>query len=58
MNDEEFERYIEIYKELKKYKSIIGNIDTNFFFDFSDCMIEKILELETKLDNFNEFMFM
>lgn len=58
MNDEEFERYIEIYKELKKYKSIIGNIDTNFFFDFSDCMIEKILELETKLDNFNEFIFM
>lgn len=58
MNDEEFERYIEIYKELKKYKSIIGNIDTNFFFDFSDCMIEKILELETKLDNFNKFMFM
>lgn len=58
MNDEEFERYIEIYKELKKYKSIIGNIDTNFFFDFSDCMIGKILELEKRLNDFNKFMFM
>lgn len=58
MNDKSFEEYIEIYKDLKKYKQIIGNIDTNFFFDFSDCMIEKILNLENKLNSINKFMFM
>ena len=54
MNDEEFERYIEIYKELKKYQSFIGNIDKDFFFAFSSCMIEKILELEKRLNDFIE----
>lgn len=36
MNEEEA---IEMYKELKKHKKIIGNIDTDFFFEFAETVL-------------------
>ena len=36
MNEEEAR---EMYKELKKYKEIIGSIDTDFFFKFAETVL-------------------
>ena len=46
--EEDIEKYIGIYDELKKHKQIIANIDTEFFFDFADVLIKGYRELEEK----------
>ena len=41
---------IEIYKDLKRYKQIIGNIDTDFFFEFAETVLN-LLEKKNKIIN-------
>ncbi len=37
----ELEEAIKIYNELKKYKEIIGSIDTDFFFNFVETLLKE-----------------
>ena len=38
----ELEEAIKIYNELKKYKEIIGSIDTDFFFNFIEIVLNAL----------------
>lgn len=40
--NEELEVYIEEYRKLKKNREIINSIDSDFFFDFADTMLNYI----------------
>lgn len=44
MNEKEIR---EMYKELKRNKKIIGNIDTDFFFEFAETVLN-LLEKKDK----------
>lgn len=38
----ELEEAKKMYEELKKYKAIIANIDTEFFFKFTDTILQAL----------------
>lgn len=38
----ELEEYKKMYEELKKHKTIIANIDTEFFFKFTDKLLQAL----------------
>lgn len=50
MNNNDIEEDIKQYKELKKHKNIIANIDTDFFFNFVENILadRERLEKESK----------
>ena len=39
-------KFIQLYKEVKAQSFIIEGIDKDFFFEFADCLIARIKELE------------
>ena len=51
-NDEEenVKKFIKAYEEAKSQSFIIESINKDFFFEFADCLIVKIKELEAKLE--------
>ena len=42
----ELEETIQSYKELKKHKELIKNIDTNFFFEFAETVLQELEKLQ------------
>ena len=56
--ENEINKFIGMYNEIKKQSSIIGNIDKEFFFKFTDCILgeyrkQKLInnELKQKINN-------
>lgn len=56
MKENRLEKMLEIYKEIKENSFIIGTIDKDFFFEFCDCLIEKIKELKSNSDDKDDIM--
>lgn len=56
MNNNDIEKDIKQYKELKKHKNIIANIDTDFFFNFVENILadreRAIVEKEIEEENY------
>ncbi|MFR3182471.1 MAG: hypothetical protein ACLTPN_02500 [Clostridia bacterium] len=46
MKENRLEKMLEIYKEIKENSFIIGTIDKDFFFEFCDCLIERINKIK------------
>ena len=56
--ENEINKFIGMYNEIKKQSSIIGNIDKDFFIEFADCILgeyikQKLInnELKQKINN-------
>lgn len=58
--NKELEVYIKAYKEIKKNREIINSIDSDFFFDFADTMLNYIENsipkkvIEEKINRFKD----
>lgn len=58
--NKELEKYIEVYKQIKKNKGIISGIDRDFFYSFSDTMldyIENSIPKQTLIEKIRERQF-
>ena len=51
MNEEELK---EMYKGLKRNKKIIGNIDTDFFFEFAETVLNLLENKDKQIDEMAE----
>ena len=51
MNEEELK---EMYKGLKRNKKIIGNIDTDFFFEFAETVLNLLEKKDQQIDLLSE----
>ena len=48
--EDKLKDFIKLYEEVKAQSFIIESINKDFFFEFADCLIEIIKELEAKLE--------
>lgn len=48
MEEERVKKFIKAYEEIKEQSFIIANINKDFFFEFAECLIKRIKELEQK----------
>lgn len=46
IEEDRIEKFIKAYEEAKSQSFVIESINKDFFFEFSDCLIERIKELE------------
>lgn len=46
MEEERVKKFIKTYEEIKEQSFIIANINKDFFFEFAECLIKRIKELE------------
>lgn len=46
MEEERVKKFIKAYEEIKEQSFIIANINKDFFFEFAECLIKRIKELE------------
>ena len=46
MDEERVKKFIKAYEEIKEQSFIIANINKDFFFEFAECLIKRIKELE------------
>lgn len=56
MESKKLEEYIMAYNSLKNQRDIIGNIDKDFFFDFTDCLLERIALNEKNSNIYGKFI--
>lgn len=49
-------KFIQLYKEVKAQSFIIEGIDKDFFFEFADCLIARIKELEEENRKLNQIL--
>lgn len=55
--NKELEEIIEAYNELKRHKKIVANIDTNYFFEFAETVLNELKRLQeenSKLERANK----
>lgn len=51
MEEEKVRKFIKAYEEIKEQSFIIANINKDFFFEFAECLIKRIKELEEEKKN-------
>ena len=55
MEEERVKKFIKAYEEIKEQSFIIANINKDFFFEFAECLIKRIKELEEEKKNRVDF---
>ena len=55
MDEERVKKFIKAYEEIKEQSFIIANINKDFFFEFAECLIKRIKELEEEKKNRVDF---
>lgn len=56
LESKKLEEYIMAYNSLKNQRDIVGNIDKNFFFDFTDCLLERLALNEKNSNIYGKFI--
>lgn len=56
LESKKLEEYIMAYNSLKNQRDIVGNIDKDFFFDFTDCLLERLALNEKNSNIYGKFI--